>query len=120
MAMTTNSKRKSAAAELKSLLEEDGDRLRTMIQGLLQETLDQEMTEALAAGCSERTAERIGYRAGHYPRSLVTRVGNSNCASPATGTGASPPNCSSATSVRSRRWSALWPRCTSKASRPAR
>ena len=46
-----------------------------MIQGLLQETLEQEMAEALTAGRGERTAERIGYRSGHYPRSLVTRVG---------------------------------------------
>ena len=73
--MTTNSKRKSAIVELKALLEEDEDRLRTLFQELLQELLEQEMTRALAAAPSERTPDRSGYRAGHYPRSLVTRVG---------------------------------------------
>ena len=73
--MTTEDKRKSAVAEVKALLEGDGDRLRVLLQRLLQEVLEQEMTEALAAGRGERTADRLGYRAGHYPRSLVTRVG---------------------------------------------
>ena len=31
--------------------------------------------KALAAAPNERTRDRVGYRAGHYPRSLVTRVG---------------------------------------------
>ena len=72
--MTTHSKRKSAIVELKALLEEDGDRLRTLFQELLQALLEQEMTRALAAAPGERTPDRSGYRAGHYPRSLVTRV----------------------------------------------
>ena len=33
------------------------------------------MTEALGAERGERTEARLGYRAGYYPRSLVTRVG---------------------------------------------
>ena len=57
--MTTSSKRKSAIVELKALLEDD------------EERLAQEMTKALAAVPSERRPDR----AGHYPRSLVTRVG---------------------------------------------
>ena len=73
--MTTNSKRKSAIVELKALLEDDEDRLRVLLQELLQELLEQEMTKVLAAAPSERTPARAGYRAGHYPRSLVTRVG---------------------------------------------
>ena len=73
--MTTNSKRKSAIVELKALLEDDEDRLRVLLQELLQELLEQEMTKALAAAPSVRTPDRVGYRAGHYPRSLVTRVG---------------------------------------------
>ena len=43
--MTTNSKRESAIVELKALLEDDEDRLRV----LLQELLEQEMAKALAA-----------------------------------------------------------------------
>ena len=73
--MTTTAKRKSAIVELKALLEDDEDRLRTLLQELVQELLEQEMTRALAAAPGERTPDRVGYRAGHYPRSLMTRVG---------------------------------------------
>src|SRR3546814_19110794 len=37
--------------------------------------LEAEMDEALGAGKSERSDARLGYRSGHYPRTLVTRVG---------------------------------------------
>ena len=57
--------RESAVAEVKALLEGDGNRFRLLLQ----------MTEPMGAGRGERTADRLGYRAGHYPRSLVTRVG---------------------------------------------
>ncbi len=73
--MTTNSKSKSAIVELKAILEDDEGRLRTLFQELLQELLEQEMTRTLAAAPSERIPDRSGYRAGHHPRSLVTRVG---------------------------------------------
>ena len=73
--MTTNAKRKSAIVEQKTVLEDDEDRLRILLQEFLQEFLEQEMTKALAAMPSERTPDRAGYRAGHYPRSLLTRVG---------------------------------------------
>ena len=33
------------------------------------------MDEALGASKGERTAERLGYRSGHYGRTLITRVG---------------------------------------------
>ena len=73
--MTTTSKRKSAIVELKALLEDDEDRLRVLLRELLQELPEQELTKALAAAPCEPTPDRVGYRAGHYPRSLVTRVG---------------------------------------------
>ena len=73
--MATTTKRNSAIVELKGLLEDDEDRLKTLLQGLLQELLEQEMTRTLAAAPGERTANRVGYRSGYYPRSLVTRVG---------------------------------------------
>jgi hypothetical protein len=41
----------------------------------LQELLEAKMTEALGAAKAERTPARLGYRAGYYPRTLVTRVG---------------------------------------------
>jgi putative transposase len=60
--------------ELLRALSED-DALKKLMQALLQEVLEAEMDEALLAGKGERTAGRLGYRSGHYTRSLVTRVG---------------------------------------------
>src|SRR3546814_5644306 len=37
--------------------------------------LEAGMDGALGAGKSERSEARLGYRSGHYPRTLVTRVG---------------------------------------------
>jgi len=51
------------------------DALREIVQDLLQELLEGEMTEALGASKSERSDGRIGYRSGHYNRTLITRVG---------------------------------------------
>src|SRR5215207_8941427 len=61
--------------EVKALLAEDRDFLRPLVQAVLQELLEAEMTEALGAGKGERTAVRLGYRSGYYDRTLVTRVG---------------------------------------------
>ena len=66
---------KSDTAKLKALLGEQEDYLKPLVKGLVQEILEAEMTEALAAGKSERTSRRLGYRSGYYPRTLVTRVG---------------------------------------------
>ena len=41
----------------------------------MQEMLEAEMTDALGAEKGERTSGRRGYRAGYYPRTLVTRLG---------------------------------------------
>ena len=60
---------------VKALLAADADYLRTMVEAIVQATLEAEMTEALAAEKGERTAARLGYRAGHYERKLITRVG---------------------------------------------
>ena len=61
--------------ELKSQLAEDPDLLRPLVQLAVQEFLAAEMNEALGAGQGERAAGRLGYRSGHYPRKLLTRVG---------------------------------------------
>jgi len=66
---------KAGLVELKGLLAADEDYLRTMVEAIVQATLEAEMTAALGAEKSERTAARLGYRSGHYGRSLVTRVG---------------------------------------------
>ena len=60
--------------ELLRALTED-DALKKLMQTLLQEVLEAQMDEALHAGKGERIAGRLGYRSGHYTRSLLTRVG---------------------------------------------
>ena len=59
------SKVRPTLAEVKALLAEDRDFLRPLVQAVLQELLEAEMTEALGAGKGERTAVRLGYRSGY-------------------------------------------------------
>jgi transposase-like protein len=54
---------------------EDQDILRPLVQAVLQELLEAEMTEALGAAKGGRTKARLGYRSGYYDRTLVSRVG---------------------------------------------
>ena len=61
--------------EVKALLGEEQDVLRPIIEAVRQEFLEAAMTEALGAAEGERTPARLGYRAGCYPRALITRVG---------------------------------------------
>ena len=72
--MTQKSSIKSVK-ELKALVAEDEDFLRPIVQIAVQEFLEAEMNEALGADKSERSAQRLGYRSGYYPRNLITRVG---------------------------------------------
>jgi putative transposase len=67
-------KREEWKAALVELVKE-GDYLRTIVQEVVQQTLEAEMDEALGAEKGERTAKRRGYRSGYYQRTLVTRVG---------------------------------------------
>lgn len=60
--------------QMLALLQGD-DAIRALLQSTVQSVLEAEMEEALGAGRSERSAERRGYRSGHYRRRLVTRVG---------------------------------------------
>jgi transposase-like protein len=74
--MTQRRKNVNIDAELvKGLLAEQDDFLRPLVQAVVQEVLEAEMTEALGAEKSERTGQRAGYRSGYYGRKLVTRVG---------------------------------------------
>ena len=54
---------------------EDEDRLRSLVQHMLQRVLEEELTAFLGAEVYERTTERRGYRNGAKPRTLKTRVG---------------------------------------------
>jgi transposase-like protein len=62
-------------AEVKEILQQDGDFLKPMMQRMVQEALEAQMDALLGAGRYERTQGRDGYRSGHYTRSLITRVG---------------------------------------------
>ena len=62
-------------ADLKALVASDPDFVRALMRTALQEVLEAEMTETVGAAKGERTSERLGYRAGYYDRTLVTRVG---------------------------------------------
>ena len=66
---------KQSVPELKALMTQNQDLLQPLVQWLLQEVLEQEMSDAIGASKSERTEGRQGYRSGYYPRQLVTRVG---------------------------------------------
>ena len=51
------------------------DFLRGVVQRVVQQVLEAEMTNFLGAGCYERGPERRGWRNGSKPRTLKTRVG---------------------------------------------
>lgn len=73
--MTTTHKSKPTATSLESLFVTDRDLFKELLRESLQEVLEAEMTELLGAAPGERSPQREGYRAGHYGRSLVTRIG---------------------------------------------
>src|SRR4051795_6933103 len=66
---------KLSVAAAKELLKGSPDGLREVVRAVLQEVLEAEMTDALGAAKGERSAARLGYRSGHYGRTLITRVG---------------------------------------------
>ncbi len=66
---------KCEVVDIKAVLAENADFLRTAVKAVRAAALEAEMTEAVGAAKSERTESRLGYRAGYYQRSLITRVG---------------------------------------------
>jgi transposase-like protein len=74
-AAMTKKEDKTASAAVKEILLSNPDGLGEVIRAVMQEVLEAEMDETLGASKSERTAERLGYRSGHYSRTLITRVG---------------------------------------------
>src|SRR3546814_2014189 len=71
----TKTEIKASVSAVKDLRAQEPDALREVVRSVLQAMLEAEMDEALSAGKSERSDARLGYRSGHYPRTLVTRVG---------------------------------------------
>ena len=72
-------KKKSMTMEeaLQVILASEGDNpFRDMLEFIVQNALEFEMTEHLGAAPYERTEERTGYRNGYKPRILITAVGD--------------------------------------------
>ncbi|MCA1848952.1 MAG: IS256 family transposase [Actinobacteria bacterium] len=60
------------------VLLDDPDFLRQIVERVLQELLEAQMTEHIGAAPYERGENRKGHRNGHKPRTLRTRVGTLN------------------------------------------
>jgi hypothetical protein len=80
------------------------DGLRDVIRAVMQEVLEAEMDETLGAEKGERTPERLGYRSGHYGRTLITCVGKLELRIPQDRSAASRRSCSSVISARNGPW----------------
>ena len=71
----TERKLKPVRPRLEALVSQDRDLLKALVKEALDQILQAEMTDFLGAAPSERSASRLGYRAGYYERGLITRVG---------------------------------------------
>src|SRR5215212_11122725 len=71
----TQDHRRLDAQTVQEILLDDPDFLHEIVERVLQELLEAEMTEHLGAAPHERTTTRKGHRNGHKPRTLRTRVG---------------------------------------------
>src|SRR4051794_30883345 len=71
----TYRQRTGTAATTQSVLTDDPNFLRFIVERVVQEVLDAEMTAHLHAEPYERNATRTGYRNGYKSRQLNTRVG---------------------------------------------
>src|SRR5215218_7505513 len=70
--------RKVSEQLTQEILLEDPNFLRQIVERVLQEMLEAEMTEHIGAAPYERSATRSGHRNGYKPRTLRTRVGTLN------------------------------------------
>ena len=71
----TQDHRKTSTQIAQEALLDDPSFLKEIVEQVLQELLEAEMTEHVGAAPYERTTERTGQRNGYKPRSLRTRVG---------------------------------------------
>ncbi len=110
--------RKSNNSELREVWQEAAvsgdDGMRRMVERVVQQVLEAEMTAFVGADSNERTGERRGYGNGYKPRTLKTRVGELELMVPRIAMGSSRWSYSSVTSGARKRW--CWPsrRCMSK------
>ena len=82
---TTDSNRHEGAGQ--GFLLDDAGFLKEVVQRLVQGLLEVELNEYLGAGRYERVEGRRGYRSGHRPRRLQTRLGELELAVPTERTG---------------------------------
>jgi len=73
--MTQKQHSAKEAVDWKEIFRSDRDGMRALIQQVVQDVLEAEMDGTVGAQKSERSEARVGYRAGYYTRTLVTRVG---------------------------------------------
>ena len=66
---------KPSVLHLESLLDQEAEPFKRLLQESLQHLLEAQMTQFVGAVPGERTQARTGYRAGHVTRSLTTRLG---------------------------------------------
>lgn len=66
---------KPSIAAVKGLMVQVPEALREIVRSVMQAMLEAEMDVTLGAAKGERTEGRLGYRSGHYSRTLITRVG---------------------------------------------
>ncbi len=79
--MTKDHRRPEAESAQGGLLDDPGF-LKEIVERVLQELLEAEMTEHVGAAPYERAEKRTGHRNGHKPRTLRTRVGTLNLTVP--------------------------------------
>ena len=70
--------RRLAEGVAQAILLDDPTFLKEIVERVLQELLEAEMTEHIGAAPYERSENRKGHRNGHKPRTLRTRVGTLN------------------------------------------
>jgi transposase-like protein len=104
--------RTGISAATQSILTDDPDFLRFIVERVFQTMLEAEMTAHLHAEPYERSAERRGYRNGYKPRQLNTRVGTLSLHPPARGypgrTGTAPSRRSSSPATSAARRRSRW------------
>jgi putative transposase len=74
----TKDHRRLDAQTVQGILLDDPDFLHEIVERVLQELLEAEMTQHIGAAPHERTNARKGHRNGYKPRTLRTRVGTLN------------------------------------------
>jgi putative transposase len=73
--MMAHHNRRADEERVQQVLLDDPGFLREIVERILQEMLEAEMTEHIGAAPYERSAARTGHRNGYKPRTLRTRVG---------------------------------------------